>query len=118
MLDQKLLLAASVNGGQPKVLDFGVARSLAPRLHTTTAATDVGQIIGTLQYMSPEQALGDTAKIDPRSDVYALGVILYELLTEQLPYDLADRSIPDAIQQICLHGLGLGTPRPDICGCQ
>jgi tetratricopeptide (TPR) repeat protein len=74
--------------GQPKILDFGVARVTDSDVETTRQ-TDFGQLVGTLAYMSPEQALGDPLEVDTRSDVYALGVILYELLTGRLPYDLS-----------------------------
>ena len=65
--------------GQPKILDFGVAR-VTDSDAKTTRQTDVGQIVGTLAYMSPEQVLADPLELDTRSDVYALGVILFELL--------------------------------------
>jgi WD40 repeat protein len=71
--------------GQPKVLDFGVARATDSDAQVTLQ-TDVGQLVGTLAYMSPEQVLADPLEIDTRSDVYALGVILYELLAGRLPY--------------------------------
>src|SRR5262249_16741600 len=61
--------------GQPKVLDFGVARVTAHDLHASAPGTDVGQLVGTFPYMSPEQVTGDPAQIDTRSDVYTLGVI-------------------------------------------
>ncbi len=73
--------------GQPKVLDFGVAR-VTDSDARATQRTDVGQMIGTLAYMSPEQVLADPLELDTRSDVYALGVILYELLAARLPYKL------------------------------
>jgi tetratricopeptide (TPR) repeat protein/predicted Ser/Thr protein kinase len=72
--------------GQPKILDFGVARALDS--DTQATSTDIGQLVGTLGYMSPEQVLGDPLGLDTRSDVYALGVIVYELLAERLPYTL------------------------------
>ena len=71
--------------GQPKILDFGVARVTDSDAYATRQ-TDVGQLVGTLAYMSPEQVSADPLALDVRSDVYALGVILYELLAGQLPY--------------------------------
>jgi non-specific serine/threonine protein kinase/serine/threonine-protein kinase len=76
--------------GQPKILDFGVAR-LTDRDSHATSQTDVGQLIGTLAYMSPEQVLADPLELDTRSDVYALGVILYELLAARLPYNIGNK---------------------------
>jgi tetratricopeptide (TPR) repeat protein/tRNA A-37 threonylcarbamoyl transferase component Bud32 len=70
----------------PKVIDFGVAKVTGPRLTEQSVYTDVGTIIGTLEYMSPEQAELNNLDIDTRSDVYALGVILYELLTGAVPF--------------------------------
>ncbi|HET6203665.1 MAG TPA: serine/threonine-protein kinase [Planctomycetota bacterium] len=81
--------------GQPKILDFGVARSTDSDLRATTLRTEVGEIVGTLPYMSPEQLAGDPDLLDERSDVYALGVVLYELLAGRLPHDLANRSLPE-----------------------
>src|SRR5690606_30542582 len=86
--------------GQPKVLDFGVARAADADLRVTTLQTSVGQLIGTLPYMSPEQVLADPDEVDTRSDVYALGVILYQLLAGRLPHDLGSRSIPEAARVI------------------
>ncbi len=87
-------------GGQPKVLDFGIARVTDADLGTTTMPTSVGQLLGTLPYMSPEQTSGNPADLDTRSDVYSLGVILYELLTDRLPYDLSQHSIAGAVRVI------------------
>jgi WD40 repeat protein/predicted Ser/Thr protein kinase len=86
--------------GQPKVLDFGVARAADPGVTAGGGRTEAGQLIGTLNYMSPEQASGDPAAIDPRGDVYALGVILYELLAHRLPYILDDLPLPEAARVI------------------
>jgi len=86
--------------GRPKVLDFGVARTTNTDLQLTSEHTAVGALIGTLPYMSPEQVSGDPAAVDTRSDVYAVGVIIYELLANKLPYDLASRSLPEAARII------------------
>ncbi len=87
--------------GQPKVLDFGVARAVDAGLTTGGGShTDAGQLIGTLRYMSPEQASGDPSAIDQRCDVYALGVILYELLADRLPYRLDGLPLPEAVRVI------------------
>ena len=83
--------------GQPKILDFGVAR-VTDSDAQATRQTDVGQLVGTLAYMSPEQVLADPLELDTRSDVYALGVILYELLAERLPYHLS-ASLHEAAQR-------------------
>lgn len=86
--------------GQPKILDFGVARVTDADIATVTMQTASGQLIGTVPYMSPEQVAGDSRQIDTRSDVYAVGVILYELLSGKLPHDVRNRSIPEAARII------------------
>jgi WD40 repeat protein len=71
----------------PKVIDFGIAKATGPKLTDRTMFTEVGQVIGTLEYMSPEQAELNQLDIDTRSDIYSLGVLLYELLTGSTPLD-------------------------------
>jgi serine/threonine protein kinase len=69
----------------PKVIDFGVAKAVGQRLTERTLFTGFGAVVGTLEYMSPEQAELNNQDIDTRSDIYALGVLLYELLTSTTP---------------------------------
>ena len=71
----------------PKVIDFGVAKALSHRLTEKTLFTRYGQMIGTPQYMSPEQAETSGLQVDTRSDIYSLGVLLYEMLTGTTPTD-------------------------------
>src|SRR5262249_53706432 len=73
----------------PKVIDFGVAKAISQPLTERTMFTQFGTAIGTLEYMSPEQAERSGLDIDTRSDVYALGVLLYELLTGTTPLERA-----------------------------
>jgi eukaryotic-like serine/threonine-protein kinase len=70
----------------PKVIDFGVAKATGPRLSEHAVYTEVGTLIGTPEYMSPEQAELNNLDIDTRTDVYALGAVLYELLTGAVPF--------------------------------
>jgi tetratricopeptide (TPR) repeat protein/predicted Ser/Thr protein kinase len=85
--------------GQPKVLDFGVARATDADLLTSVDRTRTGQVIGTLNYMSPEQVAADP-RLDRRSDVYTLGVILFELLAGRRPYPLEHLALPEAARVI------------------
>lgn len=80
--------------GQPKILDFGVARAIDPQMQMSTCETRAGQLVGTVPYMSPEQVAGDPNEIDTRSDVYALGVILYEMLSGKPPITWAASRLP------------------------
>jgi WD40 repeat protein/serine/threonine protein kinase len=71
----------------PKVIDFGVAKATGGKLTDQTMSTQFGAVVGTLEYMSPEQASFSGADVDTRADIYSLGVILYELLTGLKPFD-------------------------------
>jgi len=86
--------------GQPKVLDFGIARATGLDLHLSTIQTAHGQLVGTLAYMSPEQLLGNPSLVDARSDVYAIGVLLYRLLAGRLPIDFGDVPFAEAVRRL------------------
>ena len=82
-----VLVAEYDNRAVPKVIDFGVAKATAQKLTERTMFTEFGQVIGTVEYMSPEQAKLNQLDIDTRSDIYSLGVLLYELLTGSTPFE-------------------------------
>ena len=86
--------------GQPKVLDFGLARITDADTDALSLVSEVGTIKGTLPYMSPEQTRGNPGDIDVRTDVYSLGVILYELMSGRRPYDTSRPAIVDAVRVI------------------
>src|SRR5262249_52310527 len=71
---------------QPKIIDFGIAKAIGYQLTDRTLLTELGAVIGTPEYMSPEQADSTGRDVDTRSDVYSLGVVLYQLLSGELPF--------------------------------
>jgi len=96
--DNIFLCRDPAGGTYPKILDFGISRSIEPRSGRRAAmTTKEGVIVGTPEYMSPEQARG-LKKLDRRIDIYSMGVILYEALTRQLPFE--SENIGDLIIQI------------------
>jgi serine/threonine protein kinase len=82
-----VLVAEYDHRAVPKVIDFGVAKATTQKLTDKTMFTQFGQLVGTFEYMSPEQAKLNQMDIDTRSDIYSLGVLLYELLTGETPFD-------------------------------
>ncbi len=94
-----LMVAEQDGAAQPKILDFGLAHDDlgGPRM---VSLTRTGQVVGTLPYMAPEQVRGEHELVDTRTDVYALGVVLYELLSGDLPYEVPTGSLARAVKVI------------------
>ena len=96
-----ILVLESKDGLQPKILDFGVARAVGSEVPPETLTAQGSQLIGTLAYMCPEQIFGDPRQLDTRADVYALGVLMYELLANRLPLDdLTSKTFGEALRAI------------------
>ncbi|MSU51315.1 MAG: serine/threonine protein kinase [Opitutus sp.] len=106
-----ILVALHDDAPVPKVIDFGIAKTTGGRITNETAFTAVGQFIGTPAYMSPEQAQLSGVDVDTRSDIYSLGVLLYELLTGRTPFDAAEL-IKVGLDEIRRHIREVDPPRP------
>lgn len=99
-----ILISTSDDNAIPKIIDFGVAKAVNQFLTEKTLFTEQGQLVGTPEYMSPEQADAANEDIDTRSDIYSLGVVLYQLLTGVLPFDsdtLREGGINHILKIIC-----------------
>lgn len=84
----------------PRIIDFGVAKTISTSSEQPSLLTRVGTVVGTLSYMSPEQAEGSNNDMDTRSDVYSLGVILYELMAGELPLDQSKLTYYEMLRQL------------------
>ena len=85
-----ILVSSQEDAPIPKIIDFGVVKATSQRLTEQTVFTQFGQVIGTPEYMSPEQAEMTNLDVDTRTDVYSLGILLYELLTGRQPFDATE----------------------------
>ncbi|MEO0651264.1 MAG: serine/threonine-protein kinase [Planctomycetota bacterium] len=89
--------------GDPKILDFGIARALDRGDSEATLLTQAGQLLGTVAYMAPEQALGREGSVDWRADVHALGAMAYELLSGHRPYDFGTTNMTEGLLLLADH---------------
>jgi eukaryotic-like serine/threonine-protein kinase len=87
-------------GNRARLIDFGAARVFEGEMHSRQEHTLTGQIVGTLSYLSPEQASGNSRRADHRSDLYQLGVVAFELLANRLPYDLEGQTSAEVLRSI------------------
>jgi len=95
------ILVTEIDGkAMPRIIDFGVAKATSQQLSAGTMYTRVGAVIGTLGYMSPEQADSAGEDIDTRTDVYSLGVVLYELLVGELPFDFHKLAFDEVLRRL------------------
>jgi serine/threonine protein kinase/tetratricopeptide (TPR) repeat protein len=94
----------------PKIIDFGIAKATGQRLTDATMMTSLGLGIGTLAYMSPEQAEGSELDVDTRADIYSLGIILYQLLTDRPPMDPKQTGMPSFLATLVSRDESMPNP--------
>jgi serine/threonine protein kinase/tetratricopeptide (TPR) repeat protein len=95
------ILATEVDGhATPKIIDFGIAKALNQRLTAATLFTRIGMMVGTPEYISPEQALSSGEDIDTRTDVYSLGIVLYELLVGAPPLEMRKLAFDEFLRRL------------------
>ena len=95
------ILVCEVDGKpMPRIIDFGVAKAISQTLSARTVYTRIGTLVGTVGFMSPEQANSDSEDIDTRTDVYSLGAVLYELLSGTLPFDLRKAAYDEVLRRL------------------
>jgi eukaryotic-like serine/threonine-protein kinase len=105
-----LVMLQDGNKPVPKVIDFGIAKALAQPLTERSLLTEVGRTIGTPAYMSPEQADPSALDVDTRTDIYSLGVMLYELLVGRLPIDPVEIGLAIYLMRLAQRQMPLSTP--------
>jgi len=108
-----VLVSVAADQPSPKIIDFGIAKAIEHRLTERSLVTELGMLVGTPEYMSPEQADLTGFDVDTRTDVYALGVLLYELLTGVLPFD-PEQMRKLSLEQVCRMVREQDPPRPSL----
>jgi non-specific serine/threonine protein kinase/serine/threonine-protein kinase len=94
----------------PKIIDFGIAKATGQRFSEAPVVTTLGTAMGTLAYMSPEQAEGSELDVDTRADIYSLGILLYELLAGRVPVDPKEKGVPYFLSQLVARDTPFPSP--------
>ncbi|HSW31688.1 MAG TPA: serine/threonine-protein kinase [Longimicrobiales bacterium] len=105
-----VLVAEQDGQAVPKVIDFGVAKATGHHLSDAPGLTTLGIALGTLAYMSPEQAEGNQLDVDTRSDIYSLGVMLYEILVGRVPLDPQEIGVPQFLARLVSRDAAVPLP--------